>query len=101
MKNGWEYGARFGMFVQARRAGLYWSSNGLRKWKWQRDVERICIPKFSFIRKFIHGFKAHSCVSVVKCETCDAVGIDFQSEKHGWKYEGYHIWSCPDCKETE
>jgi len=96
--NGWKYGAKLGRKVQAITAAVYWLSGTLRKWKYHRLYEIDQPPKFQFIKKFISGFKAQYSISLVKCEDCrDAVGIDHYSEKHGWHYHGYHIWSCPKC----
>jgi len=98
--DGWKYGAKLGRKVQALTANIYWLSGKLRKWKYTRLYLLDRQPKFQFIREFIDAFKGWYKISLVRCESCDAVGIDFQFEKHGWYYHGYHIWSCPDCKET-
>ena len=37
-------------------------------------------------------------LSYMTCDTCGKQGIDYCSEeKHGWKYHGYHFWSCDEC----
>lgn len=96
--DGWKYGSRFGMFVHSLSAKIYWLSHRLRKWQYNNLYIVDRPQRFKFIKKFVEGFRAHYKLSFVKCESCDAVGTDYQSEKHGWKYEGYHIWSCFDCK---
>lgn len=96
--DGWKYGSKLGMFIQKISAGICWLSHRLRKWRYYRRYTKDSSNKFNFIKKFVDGFKACYKLSFVKCGSChNAVGIDYQSEKHGWKYEGYHIWSCPKC----
>lgn len=97
--DGWKYGSKLGMFVQKINADICWLSHGLRKWKYYRQYIKDRSDRFNFIKKFVDGFKVHYKLSFVKCEACQAVGIDYNSEKHGWKYEGSHIWTCPACKE--
>lgn len=99
MIDGWKFGSKFGMLIANLSAKIYWMSHRLRRWKYYRLYIADRTNKFKFLKEFVGGFKAHHQLSFVKCETCGAVGIDHNSEKHGWKYEGSHIWSCPKCKE--
>ena len=96
-KDARNYGILAGAFVLRLYANFYWLFPKLRLYKHKHDQRPRRSP---IIKPFIWGFLSTSHLSLVMCESCRAIGIDYQSEKHGWKYEGYHIWSCPECKET-
>ena len=96
--DGWKCGSKFGKFIKNLNSKIYWSSYKLRKRKYYNQYIKDTHQRFQFIQEFITGFRAHSKLNFVKCDSCmDAIGIDYQSEKHGWNYEGYHYWACPDC----
>jgi len=97
-RTAFQWGTYYAHKVLFIKAWVCWRSAFLRRQMYKRLVAD---PKVRFepIKKFIEGFNAFSKVSIVKCESCDAIGLDYRSEKYGWYYHGYHIWSCPDCKE--
>ncbi len=98
--DGWRYGTKLGNKILKIRSNIYWLSMKMRKKKYYNLYEKNKKEHFVFIKQFIKAVFAFNKLNLVKCESChDAVGIDYQSEKHGWYYHGYHIWSCPDCKE--
>lgn len=91
----WRCGMKLGFFVTKLRSNFYWLFPKLRQRKHDKEVK----AHFVFIKKFVKSLIMNSSLRLVMCESCRAIGIDYQSEKHGWKYEGYHIWTCPKCKE--
>ena len=101
VNNGWKYGVKLGRIICGLRSNFYWLSMKLRKRKYYNMYEKDKKEYFVLIRQFIKGLFAFNKLSLIKCESCENVGIDYKSEKHGWKYHGYHIWSCPKCKEKE
>jgi hypothetical protein len=77
---------------------LYWNIKLLRniaaKNYWQINKE----PGFYFGLKT--SYNAYKDIHFISCD-CGAIGLDYYAEKHGWKYEGAHFWSCPKCKKGQ
>ena len=98
----WRYGAKLGRFVQKVLSNFYWRFPSLRKRKYNK-INADPNKKIVFIIEFLKGFNCNRTVSFVSCNYCKDknVGIDYQSGKHGWYYEGYHYWSCPKCQKEK
>ena len=70
----------------------------LRHWPWKKGDDNIYKTFIKAISEYLSIWDSGSHVRYVTCESCGAVGIDHNSEKYEWKYEGGHMWVCPKCK---
>ena len=88
--------------IQRLKTFILWKTPKFRKhlaYKYWGNDDKISIPFWRALKECIELWSSESRVRYVSCDSCEAVGIDSNSEKYGWKYEGYHFWSCPKCKE--
>lgn len=86
-------GMRVGLFILKIKSNLWWISPIKISYKYSDERSKF----FSNLYKFFDDIKTFSKLSHMTCYYCGAKGIDYQSEKHGWKYEGYHFWKCSKC----
>lgn len=98
IKDAYELGAKLGLFERNIKVCMYWAFPSLLKVKYWRWHNSFIIRQPSFIQAVFVQYKAFKRVKFIACEFCDAKGLELNSEKHGWKYHDYHIWSCPKCK---
>jgi hypothetical protein len=86
---------------------ILWRLPKLRKhfahsyWGRNRDRGVVYVSIMRVLKEGLETWIGFSKVRYVSCESCDAVGIDHNSEKYGWVYEGGHMWSCPKCKKEK
>ena len=100
--DGRNVGFRFGRFIGKTKSKLYWAFPWLLNkmyWRWHNsfDFEK----KISFWKNFTAYYNSNKNVYFISCENCCNKGIEWKTDKHGWKYEGDHIWLCPDCSNGE
>ena len=86
-------GIRVGQFILRIKSNLWWISPIKTEYKYPDEKCQF----FQNIKKFFHDISIFSELKHITCGYCGAKGLDYQSEKHGWIYEGYHFWKCPDC----
>lgn len=79
-------GIRVGQLIGKIKSNLWWYTPFKPGYKYPKKENR-----------FWSDVKAFSKLRHITCDYCGAKGLDFQSEKHGWNYEGYHFWKCADC----
>ena len=95
-------GAIWGQRWVTFKSIVLWHLPALRRIVYKRRYN----VRVKVLKEFIETFKAVSRVRLVACDGdgCQPygsqVGIDFDSEKHGWEYLGGHFWNCPKCEKT-
>lgn len=90
-------GTKAGQLSCNLKSKLYWSLPWLLKNRYLKWSKSFTIREPTFIETFLAQYNGFKKVKFVSCETCGNKGLDWNSEKYGWKYEGCHIWSCPKC----
>lgn len=93
------YGLHMSFGITKFKMMVLWYLPSIRAWLAKKEKEKV-LKKF-LLWKFIEGWQDGRHFSWVFCETCGDPGFDYNSDSHGWIYNGGHIWTCRKCSEND